>query len=313
MQSYLDLLQDIIDNGESHNDRTGVGTLSVFGRQWRHRMTEGFPLLTTKYVAPGWVWDELQWFLSGSSCEEDLRTISIANGRRPCDIWKEWATEEQCGKFQRNAGDMGLIYGRLWRGFPVGYSSADPRAKIRYMESVDQIQQLCDDLIHNPESRRLIVSGWHPYYQKRVTLPPCHTLFQLKVHPKVSYKRDSASHFETVQGEGLSLHLYARSIDAFLGLPFNIASYSFLLTLLAHATSRIAWDLIISFGDLHIYNNHREQVNVQLKRTPRPLPYLIWHESLRGRGFDAVIQAKGKDWRLYNYDHDLPIKAPVAV
>jgi thymidylate synthase len=309
MKSYQELLTYVMQLGEEHADRTGVGTRSVFGYQWRHRMSHGFPLLTTKKLPFRWVAEELFWFLSGSTNEQDLR-------QRGVDIWQEWSTPEQCARFGREAGDLGPVYGEMWRSFPVGarhpMSSRSPAERSEF-DCVDQIADLLYDLKHSPNSRRMIVSGWHPYWQRKVALPPCHTLFQLKVHPKVTRRVFKQSHFDEVTGEGLSLHLYARSIDSFLGLPFNIASYALLLSLLAEVTNRVPHDLIISFGDLHIYTNHLEQVKEQLSREPRPLPHLVIDESLRGGGLEALSQATMADLTLYHYNPHPAIKADVAV
>lgn len=280
MRSYQDLLRYVMEHGEEHDDRTGVGTVSVFGYQWRHSMADGFPLLTTKKVPLRWVAEELFWFLSGSTSEKDLRSKGV-------DIWAEWATKEQCAKFGREEGDLGPVYGALWRNF--GSSG--------YMAGVDQIAQLMNDLEKSPNSRRLIVSGWHPRDQKYVALPPCHTLWQMKVH------RD----------ESLSLHLYARSIDSFLGLPFNIASYALLLLVIANAVGREPRDLIISFGDLHIYKNHFDQVETQLKRLPRPLPQVSVDGSLRGGGLEGVLDCRWEDIAIEGYDPWPKIEAEVAV
>lgn len=269
MQSYLDLLKHVLANGESHDDRTGVGTISVFGYQWRHDMRMGFPLLTTKRVALRWVAEELRWFLSGSTNEKDLR-------ERGVDIWKEWATAEECAKFGREEGDLGPIYGKLWRGYPVEGGV------------VDQIARLVSGVQQTPGSRRLIVTGWHPQHCDQVSLPPCHTLWQVKCH----------------DAGGISLALYARSIDAFLGLPFNIASYGLLLHVLGAIVGRQPRDLIISFGDLHIYKNHMSAVETQLARDPRPLP------SLEIRDAKSV---NSWTYQLTGYDPHPKIKADVAV
>lgn len=296
MRSYQRLLQYILDNGESHDDRTGVGTTSVFGYQWRHDMRDGFPLLTTKKVFLGWVWDELQWFLEGSTSEPRLQEISKLNGRKkPCDIWKEWATRAITEPFGREEGDLGPVYGEMWRCFPVGRLAGT--GLDAHGGFVDQIKQAVKNLKHQPNSRRNIVSGWHPYYQSQVALPPCHTLFQLKTH------RDRE----------LSLHLYARSIDAFLGLPYNIASYGLLLSLFAHCCEFTPRDLIISFGDLHIYNNHKNQVQEQLSRDPLELPSVHFSEELRGKWIDGIGQANGDDVHLEDYHSHSAIKAPVAI
>lgn len=299
MKSYFDIVRYIQTYGEPHNDRTGVGTTSVFGYQWRHSMKDGFPLLTTKQLPLRWIFEELRWFLSGSTDEKDL-------SRNGIDIWKEWATAEQCSKFGRYEGNLGPVYGSLWRQFPVGDSPGDTfedidgkiqSAPLGKPDTFDQIKNLVVELIQNPNSRRLIVSGWHPYYQSRVALPPCHTLYQCKVH----------------NDNSLSLHLFARSIDCYLGLPFNIASYALLLLLLAKATGRQARDLVISFGDLHLYDNHKLQVEEQLSRDPKPLPIVEINDRLDGKGIDALLQCTWKDITLHGYSPHPKIAAPVAV
>lgn len=184
----------------------------------------------------------------------------------------------------------------MWRSFPVGDSIDDSETVGDF--NVDQITELVHDIQSNPQSRRLIVSAWHPYYQRRVTLPPCHTLWQVKCHGT----------------DGLSLHLYARSIDAFLGLPFNIASYGLLLEILARATKRFPRELIISFGDLHIYKNHLQQVELQLSRQPKRLPVLNWKELTSfGGGINAVLNWEYDDVELTGYDPHPKIEAPIAI
>lgn len=234
MKQYLDLLNDVLLNGKQTDDRTGTGTRSVFGRQIRFDLREGFPIVTTKNVPFRWVKEELWWFLSGSTQESDLSDKGV-------DIWKEWATPEQCARFGRQPGDLGPVYGKLWRDY----------------DGVDQVSDLLREIEHNPNSRRLIVTGWHPRWQKEVALPPCHTLWQCKVY-----------------GDEMSLSLYARSIDIFLGLPFNVSSYALLLHWLCKEADLKPAELIISFGDLHLYNNHVEQAKLQLTRQPYPLPTL---------------------------------------
>jgi thymidylate synthase len=278
MRSYLNLLQDVLDNGETHDDRTGVGTLSVFGRQWRHNMQEGFPLLTTKRVSLRWVFEELKWFLSGSTFEPELAARGV-------DIWKEWATEEQCAKFGRQPGELGPVYGRLWRGFPSDVGN------------VDQIQELMTDIDLNPNSRRLIVTGWHPHHHGSVALPPCHTMWQIKCHADMT----------------MSLHLYARSIDIFLGLPFNIASYGLLLSMIARVTSYVPRDLVISFGDLHLYSNHVEQAREQLSREERPLPRLSVQPHIAMTPLRRLLNIQWEDITLTGYDPHPKIAADVAV
>lgn len=259
MISYHSLLEDILANGEHHDDRTGVGTLSVFGRQWRHDMREGFPLITTKYVPFRWVAEELFWFLSGSTNERDLAAKGV-------DIWKEWADEN---------GELGPVYGKQWRDFG----------------GVDQIATLEQYICDNPNSRRLLVSAWNPVEVRAMALPPCHTMFQIKC----------------TEERRMSLHLYMRSCDAFLGLPFNIASYALLLELLARTNRYVTHELIISFGDLHIYKNHLLQVRTQLSREPRRLPQLWTNYK------SSVLRYEYEDLKLFDYDPHPAIKAEVAV
>lgn len=290
MKNYLVLLRDILDNGEKHSDRTGVGTISVFGRQFRHDMREGFPLLTTKKLPFRWIAEELFWFLSGSTNEEQLSAKGV-------DIWKEWADKEHTAKFGKDIGDLGLVYGGLWRRFPIGKSSTDANAPLSGDYGyVDQIDQLIMEIQTNPNSRRLIVSGWHPYYQKRVSLPPCHTLWQCKVHTNTNE---------------ISLHLYARSIDSFLGLPFNIASYALLLSLIGKVTNLSPRELIISFGDVHIYKNHIEQVKLQLGREPYILPTLQIGDL--EYGIKGLLTCNIGKLNLHEYNHHPKIQAEVAV
>ena len=297
MYAYLNLLKDILDNGENHEDRTGVGTLSVFGRQIRFDLRDGFPLMTTKRVFPGWIWDELEWFLSGGTSVASLYNISKRNGHQPCSIWDEWATEEQCAKFGREPGNLGPIYGALWRRYPIGFAVTEAGAESTHGTVNDQINNLCIDIASNPESRRLIVTGWHPFWQRKVTLPPCHTLWQLKVHNRAE----------------ISLHLYARSIDSFLGLPYNIASYAWIVELLAHAFGLKARELIISFGDVHIYKSHLKQVELQLSREPRPLPKLKINHLIKGKGLTTLTSAAWQDMSISDYNPHPSIKAEVAV
>lgn len=286
MRSYQQLLSDVLENGESHDDRTGVGTLSVFGRQWRHNLQDGFPLLTTKKVPFRWVFEELMWFLSGSTNEKDLRDRGV-------DIWKEWATKEQCERFGRPEGDLGPIYGHLWRSFG-GYYSTEP--------GVDQVSRLLYQITHNPNSRRHIVTGWDPKTADDVALPPCHTLWQIKCH---------------TNSREMSLHLYARSIDIFLGLPFNIASYALLLKLISTVTNYVARDLVVSFGDLHLYKNHIEQAKIQLSRQPHNLPALIVrtlpHPPEKVSALQQLISFSYDDLDLIEYHPHPKIKADVAV
>lgn len=277
MKSYLSLLDRVMKEGEGHDDRTKVGTLSTFGLQFRHDMQRGFPLLTTKKLGFRWICEELKWFLSGSTSEKALRDKGV-------DIWKEWADKETCARFGREEGDLGPVYGALWRNFPVGWVHGENPNHPKYH---DQIMWLLQEMQTNPGSRRLIVSGWHPYYQTRVALPPCHTLWQVKCHGK----------------EEASLQLYARSIDIFLGLPFNIATYALILSILCKLCNRRPRELVITFGDLHLYSNHVEQAKLQLSREPRMLPTLELE-------VESITKWEAK---LSGYDPYPKIEAPVAV
>lgn len=292
MKSYLELLRDVMENGETHDDRTGVGTYSVFGRQWRHDMQSGFPLITTKQVPLRWVFEELRWFLSGSTNVADLQAAGV-------DIWDEWATAEQCAKFGRRPGELGPIYGELWRRFPsIQHGPMPTDGPHLYLDSVDQIKYVMDSLENNPNSRRIICSGWHPRHQSNVALPPCHTIWQIKSHA------DGA----------LSLHLYARSIDIFLGLPFNIASYGLLLEMIARVFEKPARELIISFGDLHLYKSHTKQAKTQLSREPHDLPEVqIFTPTIVMEPLKRLLGIKWSDVVLSGYQHHPKISAPVAI
>ncbi len=280
MRQYHDLLRYILERGSPHADRTGVGTISAFGYQTRFDLADGFPLVTTKRLPFRWIAEELFWFLSGSTDEHALRARGI-------DIWQEWATPEQTARFGRDAGDLGPVYGYLWRSFGGEYPNKN---------GVDQIARLMDELERNPNSRRLIVSGWDPAVCDDVALPPCHTLFQFKT-----------------EGRRLHCQLYQRSADAFLGVPFNIASYALLTCLVAHAAGYEPGEFIHSFGDLHIYTNHREQVELQLSREPRPLPTLDLIDADELKGLDGLLSFKFENLKLSGYLPYEKISAPVAV
>ena len=282
MQSYLNLMRDVLENGEAHEDRTGVGTLSVFGRQFRHNMADGFPLLTTKKLPLRWIFEELRWFLSGSTNVADLHAVGVT-------IWDEWADKEHCQKFGRSTGDLGPVYGHLWRNFGGTIEENG--------FGTDQIYNLLRGIDMNPNSRRLIVSGWHPEEATQVELPPCHTLWQVKCHADNS----------------MSLSLYARSIDTFLGLPFNIASYALLLEMLCFVTGKKARELIISFGDLHIYRNHLEQVHTQLERDPFKLPTVRVDAAIKRSPLETLLGITWNDIELFDYMSHPKIEAPVAV
>jgi len=282
MKQYHELLRSILQNGKAHQDRTGVGTISHFGYQTRFDLREGFPVVTTKKVPFRWVAEELFWFLSGDTDERNLRARGV-------DIWAEWADENHTGKFGREAGDLGPVYGYLWRSFGGHYPARD---------GIDQIARLIEEIQNNPESRRLIVTGWDPQQAGNVDLPPCHTLFQFKVENR----------------KILHCQLYQRSADAFLGVPFNISSYALLTTLIAHVTELQVGDFVYTLGDYHIYRNHLEQVNELLSREPRPLPTLeINDPEGRLRGLEGLLNVKYEHLNMVGYTSHGKIAAPVAV
>jgi thymidylate synthase len=292
MKQYHDILRSILDNGTPHQDRTGVGTISHFGFQTRFDLREGFPLVTTKRVPFRWIAEELFWFLSGDTNEANLRGKGI-------DIWKEWADEDHTRRFGREPGDMGPIYGYLWRSFGGHYPNRD---------GVDQIARLIEQIEMNPFSRRLIVSGWDPRECDNVDLPPCHTIFQFKVEESQALPHDRAT------APVLHCQLYQRSADAFLGVPFNIASYALLTHMVAHVCDLQVGEFIYSLGDYHIYQNHLEQVNELLAREPRPLPRLeMVDEETKLRGLEGLLNFRVENLQLIGYESHAKIAAPVAV
>jgi thymidylate synthase len=281
MRQYHDLLRHILENGTRHDDRTGVGTISAFGYQTRFDLREGFPIVTTKRVPFRWVAEELFWFLSGSTDEKYLRARGV-------DIWEEWATPEQTARFDRREGDLGPVYGYLWRSFGGDYPQ---------MNGVDQIARLINEIETNPNSRRLIVSGWDPRVCDEVALPPCHTLFQFKVD----------------NGNTLHCQLYQRSADAFLGVPFNISSYALMTHLVAQVCDLEVGEFIHTFGDLHIYSNHLDQVYELLSREPLPLPALEFVNANELKGLEGLLNFKFENLKLEGYQSHGKIAAPVAV
>lgn len=281
MKQYQELLRHILDNGTRHEDRTGVGTISVFGYQNRYDLREGFPIVTTKRVPFRWIFEELAWFLSGDTNEKNLR-------ERGVDIWAEWADAEHTSKFGREVGDLGPVYGYLWRSFGGNYPE---------MNGFDQIADLIKQIETNPNSRRLIVSGWNPETAVKVDLPPCHTLFQFKVENE----------------KILHCQLYQRSADAFLGVPFNISSYALLTEMIAHVCNLEVGEFIHTFGDLHIYSNHLEQVEELLKREPLPLPTLEFVDAENLKGLQGLLDFKYENLNLAGYQSHKKIAAPVAV
>lgn len=264
MRQYLDLLQHVVDNGNERGDRTGTGTLGVFGYQMRFNLQDGFPLLTTKKLHLKSIIHELLWFLKGSTNVKYLQD----NGVR---IWNEWAKED---------GELGPIYGYQWRSWP----SANGK-------HIDQISRVIDDIKNNPESRRHIVSAWNVSELDNMALPPCHILFQFYVdHGK------------------LSLQLYQRSADIFLGVPFNIASYSLLLMMVAQATGLEPHEFVHTLGDAHIYNNHIEQVKLQLTREPKSLPQMNINSEVK-----SIFDFTYDDFELVNYEAHPHIKGAISV
>lgn len=279
-QAYLDLLRHVLANGTEKGDRTGTGTLSHFGAQLRFDLTTGFPLLTTKKVHFKSIVYELLWFLSGSTHVNYLQE----NGVR---IWNEWATAEQTARFNRPAGDLGPVYGHQWRNY-----GASKREDGSYdSDGVDQITQVIEQIKHNPNSRRLIVSGWNPGEAEQVALPPCHTLFQF-----------------FVADNKLSCQLYQRSADLFLGVPFNIASYALLTHMVAQVCGLDVGEFIWTGGDCHIYQNHREQVERQLTRSLYQLPTLTLNADV-----DNIFAFTYEDISVDGYESHPAIKAKVAV
>ncbi len=264
MRQYLDLLDHILVKGVVKDDRTGTGTLSVFGHQMRFDLRRGFPVLTTKKLHLRSIIHELLWFLSG---ETNVRWLN----RNGVTIWDEWADED---------GELGPIYGAQWRSWPSAEGGR-----------IDQIQRVLGSIREQPDSRRHVVSAWNPAEVDRMALPPCHCLFQ----------------FWVADG-GLSCQLYQRSADAFLGVPFNIASYALLTMMFAEQAGLEAREFIHTFGDVHLYRNHLEQAKLQLTREPRPLPSMrILHRP------ESLFEYRYEDFRLEGYDPHAHIKAPVAV
>lgn len=279
-QAYLNLLHQVLTEGTEKGDRTGTGTLSHFGAQLRFDLASGFPLLTTKKVHFKSIVYELLWFLSGSTHVDYLQK----NGVR---IWNEWATAEQTARFNRPEGDLGPVYGHQWRNY--GASQLDDGSY--HNDGVDQITQVVEQIKSNPNSRRLIVSGWNPGEAEQVALPPCHTLFQF-----------------FVADNKLSCQLYQRSADLFLGVPFNIASYALLTHMVAQVCGLDVGEFIWTGGDCHIYQNHREQVELQLTRSLYELPTLTLNPDI-----DDIFAFNYEDISVNGYESHPAIKAKVAV
>ncbi len=264
MKQYLDLLDRILTEGIRKEDRTGTGTISVFGHQMRFNLDDGFPLLTTKKLHLKSIIYELLWFLRGDTNIKYLHDHKVS-------IWDEWADEN---------GDLGPVYGHQWRSWP-DYDGG----------TIDQIQQVVDQLKNNPNSRRMIVSAWNVAEVNKMALPPCHSLFQ----------------FYVADGR-LSLQLYQRSADTFLGVPFNIASYALLLMMMAQVTGLKAGDFVHTTGDTHLYLNHLDQARLQLTREPRQLPVMRINPDVK-----SIFDFQYEDFLLEDYDPHPHIKAEVSV
>lgn len=268
MHQYHAALREVLDRGVRSDDRTGVGTISAFGLQTRYPLGDGFPLVTTKKLHLRSIVHELLWFLSGDTNIRYLQDNGVS-------IWNEWADEH---------GDLGPVYGHQWRHFPkLGAGGL--------VGEVDQISELVSSMAQTPDSRRLIVSAWNPGEVAKMALPPCHTLWQVRI----------------LEGR-VNLQLYQRSADMFLGVPFNIASYALLAHMLAHVTGLGVGDFVHTMGDAHIYLNHLSQVEEQLSRAPRPLPQLKIT-----REVGSIFEFDYDDFAFEGYDPHPPIKAPVAI
>ena len=264
MKQYLNMLNRILTEGVRKEDRTGTGTISIFGHQERYDLKDGFPLLTTKKLHLKSIIYELLWFLKGDTNVHYLQEHGVR-------IWNEWADEQ---------GELGPVYGHQWRSWP-DYKGG----------TIDQIQQVVDTLKHNPDSRRMMVSAWNVAEVNQMALPPCHTMFQFYV-----------------ANVRLSLQLYQRSADTFLGVPFNIASYALLLQMMAQVTGFEPGEFIHTTGDTHLYVNHLEQARLQLTRTPRPLPTMRLNPDVK-----SIFDFQYDDFALEGYDPWDHIKAEVSV
>jgi len=273
MQQYLDLMRKVYEEGTEKHDRTGTGTKSIFGYQMRFNLKEGFPLVTTKRLHLRSIIHELIWFLKGETNIKYLKDNNVS-------IWDEWADEE---------GNLGPVYGSQWRSWP------NPQG-----ENIDQIQQAINLLKTNPDSRRIIISAWNVSEIEKMALPPCHAFFQFYVSPA-----NPAKGQEKAQ---LSCQLYQRSADIFLGVPFNIASYALLTMMVAQVCDMEAADFIHTLGDAHLYSNHLEQAETQLKRIPYPLPKMRINPDVKN-----IFDFKFEDFQLEDYQYHPHIKAPVAV
>lgn len=288
MKQYLDLIKHILENGSQKDDRTNTGTISCFGYQMRFNLSEGFPLVTTKKTYFKGIVHELLWFIKGDT---NIKYLVDNN----CNIWNEWPYEKykkskdfksetllefvekikNDDEFAKKYGDLGPVYGKQWRNF----------------NGIDQLKNLINEIKNNKNSRRLIISSWNPVDVPNMALPPCHSFMQFYVN-----------------NNKLSLQLYQRSADVFLGVPFNIASYSLFLHLIAQVCNLEVGDFVHTFGDCHIYLNHLEQVKLQLTRTPKKLPKLVLNEKIK-----SIFEFTFEDIKLEGYESWPRIKGEVAV
>ncbi|MBQ1447703.1 MAG: thymidylate synthase [Erysipelotrichaceae bacterium] len=279
MRSYLDMVDYVLKNGQLKDNRTGIKTLSVSGYMFRHNMSEGFPLLTSKKIKPENVFSELEFFIKGITSKKWLQ-------ERNNHIWDEWcspeiipySTDPEVQEKMREEDYLGPIYGSQWRNFNG--------------DGYDQLKNLIDTIKTNPESRRMIVSAWNPAKLDKMALPPCHVMFQILINTTT---------------KKMDLIWYQRSCDLMLGIPYNIASYACLLCLIAKETGYTPNELIGSFADLHIYENHIEKAKIQLQRPTHPLPQIEFEN------FTSIFDWKYEDTKILNYEHEGFIKFPVAV
>ncbi len=292
MKQYLDLLQHVLDNGTERLDRTGTGTVGVFGYQMRFDLSKGFPLLTTKKLHLRSIIYELLWFLRGETNIQYLHDHKVT-------IWDEWADAN---------GDLGPVYGSQWRSWPDGHGGG-----------IDQIANVVREIKQNPYSRRLMVTAWNPAEIEEMALPPCHCLFQFYVDTLIGSRekespdgRTNISTYQRINGEApkgrLSCQLYQRSADIFLGVPFNIASYALLTMMMAQVCDLEPGDFVHTFGDAHIYKNHLDQVRLQLTREPRPLPTMRINPEVKD-----IFGFEYEDFTLENYDPHPHIRGEVSV
>lgn len=301
-QQYLNILNKILKEGKFHKDRTGTGTYRIWGSQMFYSLENNkIPILTTKKVVPRLIIEELLWFLSGST---DVKKLQDKNVK----IWNGNGSKEECAKFNREEGDLGPIYGHQWRNFGAS-SKEKPLDKDYWSENnlrwvnraynddgEDQLKYIIDTINNNPDSRRILLSGWHPKEQSKVNPPPCHTFYQ----------------FQVEEGK-LNGSLYMRSSDTFLGLNFNLSSLAIWTCLLAKVTNLEPGNIFITTGDTHLYSDHVDQAKLQISREPYPFPSLHINDRLKGRGLEGILDAKLEDFEIRDYKSHGSIKAKMSV